>query len=172
MNGQRCPFWVRMFLLLSGVFSLVSVLLAFFLQKRFFLMPCPLCILQRYFYLLVFFFSLFSFCPTLRFWRVGLIGGFLSGLFGFATAAYQLYGQVFPFHGVHCSVSFSNFLNHFPWVKWFPELFSSAGDCVVVQWRLFGVFSLPWVSLFSFFFLCSLLSAGMVYCVKSRRVGK
>ncbi|WP_092342636.1 disulfide bond formation protein B [Candidatus Ichthyocystis sparus] len=151
----------RALLFLSGLFSLVGLLYAYFMQEKFFLMPCPLCVVQRYFAFLVLFFSVFSCTSCSRAHFVALFMGFLSALCGLCAGIYQVYLQVFPSAVSRCGLEFSNFINKIFFAKWFPKMFSSAGDCAVVQWRFLDVVTIPELSVVFFFSLAMLLGFGI-----------
>ncbi|WP_092401265.1 MULTISPECIES: disulfide bond formation protein B [Candidatus Ichthyocystis] len=162
-SSHSGSFFARAFLAISLLISASELLIAYLMQQRLFIMPCPLCIIQRYILLLVAIFSFVAFfskgCIRLIYMYMGLLSAFA----GLCAALYQVYIQIFPVQEEQCSVAVSNYLNDFFLARWFPDLFLSAGDCSVIQWRLFGVVTIPEISAFLFFTITALLSLSISY---------
>ncbi|WP_092484190.1 disulfide bond formation protein B [Candidatus Ichthyocystis hellenicum] len=158
----------RALLFLGGVFSLVGLFFAYFMQEKLFLMPCPLCIIQRYFAFLVVFLSAFALVPCSCGHFVALVMGFLFAFSGLCVGVYQVYLHIFPSAVSHCSVELSNLVNKIFLAKWFPKMFYSAGDCAVIQWRLFDVITIPEISVAFFLSIVVLLGSGIFYAICAR----
>lgn len=114
--------------------------------------PCPLCIVQRYAYLVT----------ALGFLGISLTHrkGLFSGLFVLLTLAGVLAGAAVAFYHVWvlsnplqtCGVDpLQNTLNALPWVRYWPDMFTADGLCTEEYPPLFGL-SLPMWSGIGFLF--------------------
>lgn len=111
--------------------------------------PCPLCILQRYFFLLI---AIFAFLGArLDSWRaVRLLEvlAALSALAGIVTAARHVYVQANP--GFSCGFdALQPVVDSLPPAHWLPGVFKVAGLCETAYPPIFGI-SLPGWSLIAF----------------------
>ncbi len=130
-------------------------LLAFAYILEFFvnLVPCPLCIVQRFFFLLVGLVALFGGLRLLGWFTVGrsalLIG--LFSLAGGSVALRQVWLQHFPPESdpTRCTVSFGSFLDSV------ILALGGAGNCAIVDWTFLGLsiaeWSLLWFAAFLFY---------------------
>lgn len=123
---------------------------AFILEFFVNLVPCPLCIVQRFFYLLI---GLVAVSAGLRLFSwftegrtAALIG--LCALLGGGTAARQVWLQHFPPESdpTRCVVSFGSFLDSV------ILALGGAGNCAIVDWTFIGLsiaeWSLIWFAIF------------------------
>jgi disulfide bond formation protein DsbB len=111
--------------------------------------PCPLCIIQRYFYLLI---AIFAFLGArLRGWRgVRLLEllALLSAAGGVVTAARHVYIQAHP--NFSCGFdALQPIVDGLPPAHWLPSVFKVAGLCETSYPPIFGI-SLPGWSLIGF----------------------
>jgi protein dithiol:quinone oxidoreductase len=111
--------------------------------------PCPLCILQRYFFLLI---AIFAFLGArLTSWRgVRLLEvlAAISALAGIVTAARHVYVQANP--GFSCGFdALQPVVDSLPPAHWLPGVFKVAGLCETAYPPIFGI-SLPGWSLIAF----------------------
>jgi disulfide bond formation protein DsbB len=111
--------------------------------------PCPLCIIQRYFYLLI---AVFAFLGArLRGWRgVRLLEvlALLSAAGGIVTAARHVYIQAHP--GFSCGFdALQPIVDGLPPARWLPSVFKVAGLCETPYPPILGI-SLPGWSLIGF----------------------
>jgi protein dithiol:quinone oxidoreductase len=107
---------------------------------------CPLCILQRYAFVLLAIFCLVGGFANLP--RTSAFFGFLTTLSGGGVAVWQLWlaTQV----GVDCGFDpIETVVNQLITAKWLPFLFYGEGSCTADNFRLFG-FSAPQWALFWF----------------------
>jgi len=122
--------------------------------------PCPLCILQRYFFVLVAIFALLG--AAMRGWRgvaVLEILVALSALGGVVTAGRHVYVQARP--GFSCGFdTLQPFVDGLPPAKWLPQVFKVAGLCETPYPPILGL-SLPQWSLVAF---------GVIFVVVGGRV--
>lgn len=144
--------------LASGLGGLAFVAFAaFYLQGRLNLLPCPLCVIQRIFFLL---FSLTALLAAaqrakggLRWLYAGLLA--LWALLGAAVASWQVYLTYHP-QAAECGISpEERFLNSLPLARWWPQMFEANGDCTKVDWTFLGL-SVPELSLIAFVLLFAL----------------
>lgn len=145
--------------LLLGIFLACAGLLAFgiYLQQVKYLLPCPLCVVQR-----------------IAFWFVGLtaLAGFLHNpaargrrVYGGLIALFALTGAGVALHHaliirhpevLGCSISpEEKFLNSLPISKWWPGMFEANGDCALVTWNFLSL-AIPDWSLICFLLVAAL----------------
>ncbi|MFM0072450.1 disulfide bond formation protein B [Paraburkholderia sediminicola] len=139
----------RSLLVLLGLICVGLVAGALYLQYGLHEDPCPLCIIQRYFFLLI---AIFAFLGA-RFnsWRgVRLLEvlAALSALGGIVTAARHVYVQANP--GFSCGFdALQPVVDSLPPAQWLPGVFKVAGLCETAYPPILGL-SLPTWSLVAF----------------------
>jgi protein dithiol:quinone oxidoreductase len=130
----------------GAIFVATVGLLAFgsYLQHVKGLEPCPMCILQRYAFLVVGIVALIGAIhgPGVTGTRVyaGLV--VLFALAGAGTAARHSWMQEFPDPATSCGVELDYLVNNFPLAQALPKIFAGSGECAQVKWRLLGL-SIP-----------------------------
>jgi disulfide bond formation protein DsbB len=151
----------RRLLVFLGLISLALIGGALYLQFARGEDPCPLCIIQRYFFVL---FAIFSFlCASLKNWRgiaalETLIA--LSALGGIIAAARHVYVLAHP--GFSCGFdALQPVVDSLPPAQWLPQMFKVAGLCETPYPPILGL-SLPQWSLAAFV-LMFLSVAGSVW---------
>ena len=131
------------------IISFVLVLAALYTQHYDGLAPCPLCILQRYAYLLMSFVCLLAaILPPTGLRRATLVVAGLFGLTGVGFAARNVWVLHNP--GSSCGIDpVENFVNAMLPAKWLPSVFYSSGDCSTLLPPLLGLqlpeWSLIWL---------------------------
>ena len=131
-------------------FGLPAVGLVYF-QKVLYLLPCPMCVMQRIAFLLAGALALAAALHnpgrTGRRFYGGLIG--LSALGGLGVALRQLYLIHFPPpFSFECGVSpEEKLLNALPLAKWWPGMFQAIGDCTEVAWTFLSVSIPGWAAI-------------------------
>jgi len=139
----------RSLLVLLGLICVGLVAGALYLQYELHEDPCPLCIIQRYFFLLI---AIFAFLGA-RFnsWRgVRLLEvlAAISALGGIVTAARHVYVQANP--GFSCGFdALQPVVDSLPPAHWLPGVFKVAGLCETTYPPILGL-SLPMWSLVAF----------------------
>ena len=139
----------RSLLVLLGLICVALVAGALYLQYFLHEDPCPLCIIQRYFFLLI---AIFAFLGA-RFdnWRgVRLLEvlAALSALAGVLTAARHVYVQANP--GFSCGFdALQPLVDSLPPAHWLPGVFKVAGLCETAYPPILGL-TLPQWSLVAF----------------------
>src|SRR5674476_56124 len=146
------------------VLALLSVvcfgMLAFsqYLQHVVGVVPCPMCIVQRYAFILVAFIAGLTAVSH----RKGIhIGGALLLLatagFGAYVAARQSWLQWYPPEVVSCGRYFYGMIETFPLQRAIPMIFKGGGDCSKVDWTFLGGSIANWAFLaFSAFVVLAL----------------
>lgn len=110
-----------------------------YLQNYLGLVPCPMCIVQRYALIGVIVLS-----------AIGALGGgqlltkiiswlvFLTAGFGAFVAARQSWLQWYPPEVVSCGRDFYGMIENFPMQRFVPMIFKGSGDCTKVDWTFLG----------------------------------
>ena len=143
-----------------------SALIAYGLVLQFFegLEPCPLCILQRYAFVLVALFA--GIAAALSSPRVAHISrlpaalALLSALTGAGIATWHIKLQLFPPEISSCGPGLAYMLMELPLARALPRIFQGGGDCTAVDWSFLGL-SIPAWALVWFVLLAVALVMGM-----------
>jgi len=139
----------------AWVLSLLSVsaLMAYglYLQYVEYLDPCPLCLTQRLFYILLGVFAVLALLlyKYRRGQRILSVLFILSAMGGIATAGRQVWLQHLPKDQVpECGLGLQHWLENEPFLKTLTLLFKGDGNCAEVQWQFLGLsigeWSLAW----------------------------
>ncbi|MBG7620854.1 disulfide bond formation protein B [Herbaspirillum sp. AP02] len=144
------------------VFLLVALvcagLLAFamYLQIVEEMQPCPLCVIQRYMFVLVGVFALIGASLPAGARRGSAALGLLAALGGAGTAIWHLYVKAHP--GVSCTTDpLETALNQLPTAKLLPQMFTADGFCSAPWPPVFGL-QIPTWSLIWFAVLAVMLA--------------
>jgi len=129
----------RSLLVLLGLICVALVGGALYLQFFMHEDPCPLCIIQRYFFLLIAIFAfLGSRLTTWRGVRVLEVLATLSALAGIVTAARHVYIQANP--GFSCGFdALQPIVDGLPPAHWLPGVFKVAGLCETAYPPILGL---------------------------------
>lgn len=128
---------------------------AIYAQQILELHPCPLCITQRIFVILVGAFALVAFFhnPSKAMRRVYAGLGMLAAMIGGFVAGRHVYIQNLPSDQVpSCGPGLEYMFNTFPFMEAVAVLFRGDGNCAVVDWSFLGLTMPAWV-LAAFFVL-------------------
>jgi len=110
-----------------------------YLQHGLGLEPCPMCIVQRYAWVLIAVVSLLgALSPDgLAVW---IVGGWTLALAGGGAyvAARQSWLQWYPPEVVSCGRDFYGMVETFPLRQAIPMIFRGSGDCTAVDWTFLG----------------------------------
>ena len=152
-------------LLLVALYCAGLLLFAVGLVRIVNLVPCPLCIVQRFFFA---FAGLSAFIGFMGWWPrfTGRTAGVTVALFsciGWLVALRHVYIQHFPNTDPSsgCAVSFGSFLDDLIFAL------GGTGNCALVDWTLLG-FSIPELSLMAFTLI---FAAGIRVALWKRAVG-
>jgi disulfide bond formation protein DsbB len=102
--------------------------------------PCPMCVVQRYLFVLIALTAgmagaLARNTFKVRLFAVVLIGWSLAGAF---VAARQSWLQWYPPVVASCGRDFYGMIEGFPLSRAIPMIFRGSGDCSVVDWTFLG----------------------------------
>lgn len=109
--------------------------------------PCPLCLIQRAFYLLIVivFTAAALHGPGRRGGIAYAAAGGVLALGGLGTAARQVWLQHLPPEQVPpCGPDLYYMIDNFPLSRVFEKLFTGSGQCAEVHWRLLGLSIAEW----------------------------
>jgi len=130
-----------------------------YLQHVVGLEPCPMCIVQRYAFVLI---ALVAAVTAIARGRRAHIAG--SGLmvllagFGAFVAARQTWLQLNPPEVASCGRDFYGMIETFPLKRAIPMIFRGSGDCTKIDWTFLGLSIANWSFLaFVFFGLLALM---------------
>ena len=152
------------------VFGLICLaciaLLAFgmYLQHVGGLVPCPMCIVQRYALIVVAFIAGLSALSRKR--SVHLTGGILvlaCAGFGAFVAARQSWLQWYPPEVATCGRDLYGMIENFPLQRAIPMIFKGGGDCTVIDWTFLGGSIANW----SFFCFLGIATASVLLIWRS-----
>jgi len=137
-NIKQLPARAWMALLAVGCIAMLVYGIVY-LQNYLGLVPCPMCIVQRYALIGVILLS-----------ALGALGGgqllikivswvvFLMAGFGAFVAARQSWLQWYPPEVVSCGRDFYGMIENFPMQRFIPMIFRGSGDCTKVDWTFLG----------------------------------
>jgi disulfide bond formation protein DsbB len=128
----------RIFALLSVV-CLGLLVFGLYLQHAVGLVPCPMCIVQRYALVLI---ALIAGLTATSSKKGIHIGGavllLVTAGFGAYVAARQCWLQWYPPEVVSCGRDFYGMIETFPLQRVIPMIFKGGGDCSKVDWTFLG----------------------------------
>ena len=137
-----------------AIFAVIAVLLSesLFLQHVRGLEPCPLCIIQRYEFVLVALFALIAALSSGPLNRGAHALALVAALCGMGTAAWHVNLQLFPTPELACGPGLEYMIGELPLARGLPMLFRGSGDCSQVEWTFLGLsiagWSLVWFAIF------------------------
>ena len=149
------PLTIRMtnLLILLAVMAMMAV--ALYMEHAMGLEPCPLCVSQRIFVILVGVWALLAFLHHPRRIGRGIYAGLgvLSAVAGGAVSSRQLWLQSLPASEVPaCGPGVDYILDTFPLLDALRVMLTGDGNCAEVAWSLFGI-SIPGWTLIGFILL-------------------
>ena len=155
--------YLAMFLACAGLIGF-----AVYLQHALGLEPCPMCILQRYTFIVVGVIALAAAIhnPALRGRRTysGLL--VVMAATGGGIAIRHVYLEHYPPKIFDCGADVGFMLESFPLTQALPMIFRGTGDCTKVPWRFLGLSIAEW-SLICFAIL--IVAAIVAAVIKTRR---
>ena len=151
----------------AGIAAVIAVLFGVALYTQYVggLEPCPLCMTQRFFYVLT---ALFAIVAALHGQGLRIYAAlvWLSALDGAGVAARQVWLQHLPPDQVPaCGPSLEFMLQTLPFGQVLMRLFKGDGNCAVVDWRLLGMSMAAW----SLLWFLLLATAGLVLFWRSAK---
>ena len=110
-----------------------------YLQHVVGLVPCPMCVVQRYCDFLVLFFAVLGAATTKRALQLAsFVLLVVSACAGAFVAARQSFLQWYPPDVVSCGRDFYGMIENFPLNRALPMIFKGSGDCSKVDWTFLG----------------------------------
>lgn len=155
---------------LFAIFLLCIGLLSYgiYLQEGQGLVPCPMCIVQRYCLILIMMVALWgalAYKPKKsKRWIISISVLSVAGAF---VAARQSFLQWFPPEAFSCGRDFYGMVEDFPLKKVIPMIFKGSGDCIAVDWTFLGLSIANWSFLNFVFILVLILTSAYVVKTKS-----
>lgn len=135
-------------LLSTATISLALIAAALYFQLAERMLPCPLCIIQRYAFILTAAGSLIALGSSDKRRKIGCSIGLYATLTGASVALHQLYVIAHP--DILCGVDkVQTAVNNLPFADWLPTLFQADGMCGTYYDPFLGL-SIPQWSLFWF----------------------
>ena len=126
---------------LATVAATCVAMLAFglYLQLVVGLVPCPMCIVQRYALILVLLVAALSATmPARAAHLAGAVLMLLAAGFGAFVAARQSWLQWYPPEVASCGRDFYGMIENFPLRRAIPMIFKGSGDCTKIDWTFLG----------------------------------
>ena len=155
--------YLLMFLACAGLIGF-----ALYLQHALGLEPCPMCILQRYAFIVVCVIALAAAIHNPALLGRRIYSGLLLAMAatGGGIAIRHVYLEHYPPKIFDCGADVGFMLESFPLTQALPMIFRGTGDCTKVPWRFLGLSIAEW-SLICF---ATLIVAAIVAAViKTRR---
>jgi len=135
-------------LLFLAIFLVCAGLLGFglYLQHALGLEPCPLCIFQRYAFVLIGLIALVAFLhgPGRTAQAVYGVLTIVAAGIGAGIAGRQTWLQYHPPDMFECAPDLAYMLDTFPLTKVLPMVFKGEGDCAKVEWTFAGLSIAEW----------------------------
>ena len=139
-SGSRL-IYLAIFVVCAGLIGF-----ALFLQHSLGLEPCPMCILQRYAFIVTGVIALAAAIhdPALPGRRIysGLL--VVMAATGGGVAIRHVYLEHYPPRIFDCGADFGFMLESFPLTQALPMIFRGTGDCTKVAWRFLGLSIAEW----------------------------
>ena len=136
-------------------------LLAFgiYLQEVVGLVPCPMCIVQRYALILVAVCAALTGASDRKGLQItGAIVMVVLAVLGAYVAARQSWLQWYPPEEVSCGRDLYGMIENFPLQRAIPMIFRGGGDCTKVDWTFLGGSIANW----SFLWFCAMALVGLL----------
>ncbi len=150
----------RRLLALIAVACIALLGFGLYLQHVVGLEPCPMCIVQRYLFILAALVAAIGAAlpAAAARWSGGLMA--LLSLTGAGVAARQSWLQWFPPEIATCGRDLFGMIEAFPLKRVIPMLFRGSGDCSAVDWTFLGLTIANWS--FLNFLLVAALGIGLL----------
>jgi disulfide bond formation protein DsbB len=150
----------------SFIFIVCAGLMGFaiYLQHVEGLEPCPMCILQRYAFIIVGLIALAAAAHNPRGWSRWVYGTALivaAGLGG-GVAARHVWLEHNPPNVYDCGADLGYMVDSFPLAEALPMIFRGGGDCTKVLWRFLGLSIAEWALVWFAIFIVAALVAALI----------
>jgi len=152
-------------LLLIALACISMLAVGLYLQLQLEMLPCPLCILQRYAFAAVAIIALLSLVMPSRLVWLGAVLTSLAALAGAGVAIRHLWVKAHP--GISCGIDpLETSLNEIVTARWFPALFQADGLCTTEYEPILGMSIPSWALIW--FVVFALLAALIVLTHRPR----
>ncbi len=156
---------VRQTLSLICIGSVGLLAYGLYLQHVVGLVPCPMCIVQRYALVLVAVLAgLTAMARSRGVHNTGIVLMLLSAGFGAFVAARQSWLQWYPPEVSSCGRDFYGMIENFPLQRAIPMIFKGGGDCTTIDWTFLGGSIANW----SFLSFVAIFVVGMAQVLRPR----
>lgn len=133
-----------------------------YLQHVVGLVPCPMCIVQRYALFIVAVIAALTGIIARNALRLtGLLVMLVVAGFGAFTAARQSWLQWYPPEVASCGRDFYGMIEAFPLQRVVPMIFKGSGDCTKIDWTFLGLSIANWS--FLWFVAVSLVALVLIF---------
>jgi len=137
-----------------------------YLQHGVGLVPCPMCIVQRYALILIALIAALAGVTGRKGLHLGAgVALLLTAVFGAYVAARQSWLQWYPPEVVSCGRDFYGMIETFPLQRAIPMIFKGGGDCSKVDWTFLGGSIANW----SFLCFCGIAALSMAQLWRTGR---
>lgn len=151
-------------LLFLGIFAVCAGLIAFalYLQHAQNLEPCPMCILQRYAFILTGIVALAAALHNPRGAGRWIYAGvlMLTAGAGAGVAARHVWLEHNPPKFFDCGADLGYLMESLPLSEAWPMIFRGTGDCSKVLWRFLGLSIAEWALIWFLIFVAAAIVAG------------
>lgn len=136
---------LRWRMVVAGVWCTALLLFGLYLQHAVGLVPCPMCVVQRY--ALVLTAVLCAVAASLGRGAGARTTVFFAGVMGLAgagVAARQSWLQWYPPEILACGRDLFGMIESFPLQRVIPMVFKGSGDCTTIDWTFLGLSIANW----------------------------
>ena len=139
-------------MLLTAISSLSLIGAALYFQLVDRMLPCPLCVIQRYAFIVIAIGSLIALGSSNLKRKIGCSIGLYGALTGAGVALHQLYVIAHP--DIKCGIDpVQTAVNSIPFADWFPTVFMAEGLCGTYYDPILGLsipqWSLTWFVIYT-----------------------
>ena len=138
---------LRFYSFLPFIGTVLFLAYALYTEYYLYLSPCPLCMVQRYIYVLIGILFFITFLKPPIAWGRKLFGilKLLVSLFGMFVAGWHVRLQHLPPEEVpDCGPGLDYMLDVLPWKDILSQLINGSGDCAEVVWSFIGLSMPTW----------------------------
>lgn len=138
---------LRLYSFLPFLATVLFLAYALYSEYYLFLNPCPLCMVQRYIYVLIGLLYLLTFIKPPIAWGRKIFAGLLGlvSLLGMAVSGWHVRLQHLPAELVpDCGPGLDYMLEVFPMKDIIKELINGSGDCAEIVWQFLGLSMPTW----------------------------
>lgn len=153
-------------LIFAAMFVVCAGLVGFglYLQHAKGLEPCPMCILQRYAFVMIAALAFIAAIHNPEALGRRIYGGLLAlaAVAGGGVAIRHVYLEHNPSPVYDCGADFGYMIESFPLADLLPMIFKGTGDCTKVPWRFLGLSIAEWALIWFTIFLITAIAAALV----------